>query len=135
MILLIKLIPVLIGLLCILLALLPRQQKEIMHPVITEGEIVSAVIQHVQQYGNETELFAPVVKYQTESGVMTGTAKQFIPEWQYQYHTGNKIQICYDQMQPEKFIICHDEKAQFRKIILLTVGIGILTAYAVLNLL
>ena len=132
MILVLKLLPILIAGICILLSCLPEWHKNIKKPVITDGEIISQVTQRIYRNRSEIETTAPVVRYMTEQGEQIATSQQFFPEWQYSWKQGDKIRICYSKLQPNVFQICQDSKTQWRKIILLTIGIGSLIAYAVL---
>ncbi|MDE6004206.1 MAG: hypothetical protein K2G88_02335 [Oscillospiraceae bacterium] len=132
LILILKLLPVLIAGICILLACLPKRYKNIAKPVITEAEIISQVTQKIYHNHSEIETIAPVVRYMTEQGEQVATSRQFFPEWQYYWKQGDKIKICYSKLQPSIFQICQDSKTQCKKLILLTIGIGILLAYAVL---
>ena len=134
MILFFRILPVLIGMLCIVTALLPERYREIRNPVITEGEVISIVTQRIYRNHSEIHALAPMVRYQTEHGEIKAASRQFVPDWQFVYKTGDKVRICYEKSQPDKFRICHDNAWQFRRTLCLTVGIGILTAYAVLQI-
>jgi len=134
MILFLKILPVIIGILCIIIAWIPDQDRRIRNPVFTDAEIIGSVMQKRYQKQNETIVYAPVVRYQTGQGEQTATAGYFVPEWQYRYHKGDKIQICYEKSQPDIFTIRNGSRYEIRKILCLTTGISILTAYAVLYL-
>ncbi|MDE7094478.1 MAG: hypothetical protein K2O52_06175, partial [Oscillospiraceae bacterium] len=88
MILILKLLPILIAGICILLACLPEQHRNIKKPVITEGEIISQVTQRIYRNHSEIETIAPVVRYMTEQGEQIATSRQFFPEWQYYWKQG-----------------------------------------------
>ncbi|MBR0485135.1 MAG: DUF3592 domain-containing protein [Oscillospiraceae bacterium] len=127
-----SLLPVLIGGGCIVIGCLPEHHRNIRNPEFTEGEIVGTVTQKLFQKHSETLSFAPVVQYQTVQGGQKASARNFVPEWQYHYRTGDKITVCYDRNHPELFEIHNGNGYAFRKILCITAGIGILTAYAVL---
>ena len=132
MILLLKMIPVIIGIVCIIIAWIPEYDRKIRHPVLTEAEIIGCVTQKIYQKQMETLSYAPVVRYRTEQGEVTSTAGYFVPEWQYRYHKGDKIQICYEKSQPQIFSIRNGSRYEIHRIVCLTAGTGILTACAVL---
>lgn len=132
MVLILKLLPILVAGICILLACLPKQHRNIKQPVIIEGEIISQVTQKIYRNHSEIETIAPVVRYMTEQGEQIATSRQFFPEWQYDWKQGDNIRICYSKLQPDIFQICQDSKSEWKKLILLTIGIGTLIAYAVL---
>ncbi len=132
MILFLKLLPILTGILCIIIAVLPERHRNFRNPVFTEGEVIGSVTQKVFQKHSEAFSFAPVVRYQTGQGEQKATARIFVPEWQYHYRTGDKITVCYEKAQPQIFEIHNGSRYEFRKTLCLTAGIGILTAYAVL---
>ncbi len=127
-----KILPVCIGVLCIIIAWLPERDRKIKNPVFTDGEVVGSVTQKIYQKHSETLSFAPVVRYQTEQGEITCTISYFVPEWQYRYHKGDKIKICYEKSQPQLCSIQNGSRYEIRKVLCMTVGIGILAAYAVL---
>lgn len=128
-----KLLPVLIAGVCIVFACLPERYRTISQPVITDGEVVSQVTQRIYRHHNEIQTIAPVVRYMTAQGERTATSRQFVPEWQYRWKQGDSIRICYSKLQPDVFQICQDSKTEWRKFILLTIGIGTLIAYTVLG--
>ena len=131
----IKILPVLVAVILILMAVLPERHRNFKSPVLTDGEIISSVSQRIMQKQHETLAFAPIVRYQTEQGEHTGTARLFVPEWQYHYHIGEKIRICYEKTQPEYFEIHHGSQYEIRKLFCLTGGCGILLADLILWLL
>ena len=130
MLLVLMLMPVLIALGCIAAALLPVGHK-VPHPCYTEGIVVAHRSQRIYRHRNETEAFAPVVRYTTPNGEITAASRSYVPEWQYRHRTGDKVKICYNAQQPDLFRICGDGSA-WRRGVLLTVGIGTLLAYGVL---
>ncbi len=132
--LLLRLTPLLLGALCIaaglLLPLLSR--KRIRHPVYTQATVVSSVRQQVYQNRSVIEAIAPVVRYETERGEITVTAKHFLPEWQYRYRNGDSVRICYDRSRPEHFAFCDSTGSRTGRVLLLTAGIGMMLAYGIL---
>lgn len=133
--LILELIPVLIGLLCMILAFLPdRRLSGLKQPVFTDGEVVSYVTQKIYRHHSEIEMFAPVVKYSVEHQERTAVSQHFVPEWQYPWKRGDKIRICYSKTNPAQFRICQDSKAQWRRMALCTFGIGTIFAEIVLLL-
>ena len=132
MIWLLKLLPVLIGIICIIIAWIPEHDKSIKTPVVTQAEVIDCVTQKMFRKQGEIISYAPVVRYQTEQGEFTATARVFVPEWQYRYRTGEKITICYEKTNPYIFGIRNGSRFEVRKLLCMTAGIGILTAYAVL---
>ena len=124
-----ELLPVAVGLLCIAAAFLPGRDP-IRHPVYTEGEIVGQASQTVWQQHAKTDALAPVVRFSTPQGEITATARRFVPEWQYRFHRGERVKICYDAKQPDMFRVCGG--VPLRRYLLLTAGIGTLIAYGVL---
>ncbi|MBE6877529.1 MAG: DUF3592 domain-containing protein [Ruminococcus sp.] len=132
MILFLKLLPVLIGISCIIIGWIPECHRTIRNPEFTKGEIVGTVTQKIFQKHSEAFSFAPVVRYHTAQGERESTARNFVPEWQYHYRTGDKIIICYDKSNPQIFEIHNGSRYAFRKTLCMTAGIGILTACAVL---
>lgn len=131
MILFFKIFPVVIGILCIIIAWIP-ERKKLKSPVFAEAEIIDSVTQKMFRKHSETLFYAPVIRYQTEQGIVTATDRTFVPEWQYRYQKGDKIKICYEKLNPQIFWIQNDSRSELRKILGMTLGIGILTAYAVL---
>ena len=132
MILILKLFPVLIGVIGIIIAWIPERDKRVKTPVLAEGEIIGHVTQKMFRKHSEIISYAPVVRYETEQGEVTATAGVFVPEWQYRYRAGDKITICYEKTNPQIFGIRKGSRFEIRKLVCMTVGIGILTAYAVL---
>ena len=132
MILFLKFLPVLIGILCIITGWIPERHRNIRNPEFTEGEIAGTVTQKIFQKHSEAFSFAPVVRYQTAQGEQKATARNFVPEWQYHYRTGDRITVCYDKNNPQIFEIHNGSHYAFRKTLCMTAGIGILAAYAVL---
>lgn len=129
-----ELIPVLVGLLCVVIAFLPERHAGLREPVFTDGEVISRVTQKIYRNHSEVEMFAPVVRYTSESGELTATSQHFVPEWQYPWKRGDQIRICYSRSHPEQFRICQDSKTQWRRIALCTFGIGTILAEIVLLL-
>ncbi|MDE5769706.1 MAG: DUF3592 domain-containing protein [Oscillospiraceae bacterium] len=129
-----ELIPVLIGLLCVILAFLPERHPGMKQLVFTDGEVISRVTQKIYRHHSEIEMFAPVVKYDTEHGERIVTSQHFVPEWQYPWKRGDKIRICYSKINPDRFRICQDSKTQWRRMMLCTFGIGTILAEIVLLL-
>ena len=134
MILLLEFLPVLIGIFCIIIGWIPERHGAIRNPEFTQGEIIGTVTQKVFQKHSEALSFAPVVRYQTAQGGQKATARNFVPEWQYHYRTGDKITVCYDKNNPQIFEIHNGSRYAFRKTICMTAGIGILTAYVILRM-
>lgn len=131
MIILLKLLPVMIGILCIVTACIP-ERSSIKQPVFTEGEVIGSVSQKRFQKHSEAIFLAPVIRYQTEQGEQTAAARNFVPEWQYHYREGDKLRICYDKSAPGIFGILNGSGYRFRRVLCLTAGISILTAYGIL---
>lgn len=128
---LLKLLPVLISLFCIAAALIPVRRGKIAHPCYTEGLIVGHRTQMVYKYRNETMAFAPVVRYMAQDKEITAVSRYYVPEWQYGHRTGERVKICYNAQQPDLFRICRDG-GEWRRGVLLTIGIGTLLAYGIL---
>lgn len=124
-------IPVLIGIGCIIAAFIPVRKGRISHPVYTIGTVVGKRTQTVWRNRSETQTFAPVVRYETPGGEITAASRNYLPEWQYERRTGDRVRICYDRTQPDLFCLC-DESSTWRRTALLTFGIGVIAAYAVL---
>lgn len=124
-------LPVLIGLVCIVLAFVPVRRGRIPHPCYTEGIIAGRRSQRMYRHHNEAELFAPVVRYSTPQGEITAVSRTYLPEWQYGFRTGDTVKICYHAQQPDVFIICSDSSG-WRRGVLLTIGLGTILAYGVL---
>ncbi|MEE5992075.1 MAG: DUF3592 domain-containing protein [Oscillospiraceae bacterium] len=133
MMLLLQAFPILIALLCIGLAFLPEHHKSIRNPVYTDGIIVRKNVQRIQKRQTETEAFAPVCRYKVGEREITATSREYFPEWQYHYLNGQQVKICYDEQNPDLFQICGN-KSEWKKGVLLTVGIGTLVAYFILRL-
>lgn len=133
LVLILELFPFLVGLSCVILAFVPRHSG-LKQPVFTDGEVVSHVTQKIYRNHSETEMFAPVVKYNTEQGEHTAVSQHFVPEWQYAWKRGDQIRICYSRVSPDQFRICQDGKAQWRRIVLCTIGIGTILAEIMLLL-
>lgn len=125
------LLPVLTALLCIILAFWPVKREKVVNPEYTEGRIVGHRTQTVTRYRNETQAFAPIVQYLVNDREITAAAREYVPEWQYTYRTGERVRICYNLKQPDLFQICRGSST-WRRGALLTAGIGILLAYGVL---
>lgn len=131
MVLFLEILPVLIGLVCIVLAFVPVRRGRVSHPCYTEGTITGHRSQRVYRHNNEAELFAPVVRFTTPKGEITAASRTYVPEWQFGYRTGDKVKICYNAQQPDLFIICSENNA-WRRGVLLTIGLGTILAYGVL---
>ena len=132
MILILKLLPVLIGISCIVIAWIPERDRSIRNPVFTQAEVIDCVTQKMFRKQGEIISYAPVVRYQTEQGELTATARIFVPEWQYRYRKGDKITICYEKTNPQIFGIRNSSRFEIRKLLCMTAGISILAAYGVL---
>ena len=132
MILFLKLLPVLTGILCIIIGILPERHPNMKNPIFTEGEVIGSMTQKIFQKHSEAFSFAPVVQYHTEQGEQKATARTFTPEWQYHYRTGDKITVCYEKSQPQVFEIHNGSRYEFRKKLCFTAGFGILAAYVIL---
>ncbi|MCR4647245.1 MAG: DUF3592 domain-containing protein [Oscillospiraceae bacterium] len=130
MIWLIRLVPAVIAVLCIILAFVPGRRGKIDHPAAAQGEVVGTRTQKIYRHGNEILAFAPVVRYQTPGGEITSASRNYVPEWQYNYHLGDAVDITYNTQQPDLFVMNPD--THLRKCILLTIGIGTLIAGAAL---
>ncbi len=130
MIILLRLLPVLIGLLCIIAAFVPGRRNRVAHPCDTWGIVVGCRTQPVYQHRGEAQAFAPVVRYTTDKGEITAVSRHYVPEWQYGYRTGDRVKIRYDTQQPDVFCICGS--GRWRRGMLMTVGIGTILAYGVL---
>lgn len=126
-------VPIVIALICIGLAYLPEHRKKVKNPVYTDGEIIGKNVQRIQRNKAELEAFAPICRYKAGEREITATSREFRPDWQYSYLNGQRVKICYDKQQPEIFEICGNG-SEWRKGVLLTVGIGTLVAYIVLIL-
>ena len=131
--LLLRIMPILIALICIGLAYLPKSHKSIRNPVYTDAIIVGKNAQRIQRNRTETEAFAPVCRYIAGGREITATSREYLPDWQYSYLNGQQVKICYDEQQPDLFQICGNI-SEWRKAVLLTIGIGTLLAYFVLLL-
>lgn len=129
MILFLKLLPVMVSLLCIMLAFLP-ERSGIARPAYAEGVVISSVVQRIWRHHSEIQALAPVVTFTGGGREISAAAKRFVPEWQYTFHTGDKVRICYDREYPERFRVCGGNS--FRRAVLLTLGIGTLAAYGIL---
>lgn len=127
----IRLMPAAVALVCIVLGLLPQPRGKVSHPAYTVGTVVGSRMQRLPRRGSELVLFAPVVRYETPTGEITATARDFLPEWQYSHHPGDRVQVCYDAQQPDVFRLCNDG-GTWRRGIFLTIGIGTLLAGGVL---
>ena len=125
------LLPVLVALICIVLAFLPVKREKVSHPGYTDGVIIGHRTQMVTSHRTETKAFAPVVQYTVQGREITAAARNYVPEWKYTYRVGDKVRICYHTKQPDLFQLC-PKNSTWRKGILLTVGIGTLLAYGVL---
>lgn len=130
MIWLIRLVPAVIAVICIILAFVPGRRGKIAHPAHAAGTVVGSRTQMIYRNGNEVTAYAPVVRYQTEKGEITAASREYVPEWQYGYRNGDKTEVIYDTQQPDLFVLKPDGSR--RKTILLTVGIGTLIAGAAL---
>lgn len=128
---LLLLLPVLAAVGCIIAAFIPVRKGRIAHPVCTMGTVVGKRTQRVYRNHSETEAYAPVVRYETTQGEIVSASRYYLPDWQYHRRTGDRVKVCYDRTQPDLFCLC-DESSHWRKITLLTFGIGTLVAYAVL---
>lgn len=124
-----ELFPVAAALLCIGIALLP-ERGGIRHAVRTRGVVTGWRTQPGRVYRTETPRMAPAVTFEADGREITGVSEQFVPEWQYRFHTGDTVNIYYDRENPERFHVCGG--AAPRRILLLTVGITTLVAYFVL---
>ncbi len=131
----IEMIPIAASLLCFAAAALVNCSKSrgIRHPVFTDATVVDAVRQVQYRSRTEVELYAPRVTYMTEQGEQTATFRHYVPEWQYRYHKGDIIRICYQKENPGLFQICHTARQEWCRNIFLLMGVGILFAYAVLR--
>lgn len=125
----IRLLPAAAALVCIVLGLLP-QRRGVSHPVMTEGTVIGSRRQRIPQRRGEIEVFAPVVCYATPDGEIEAVSRDFVPEWQYDHHPGDLVQLCYDAQQPDVFRLT--KGGTWRRVICLTIGIGTLIAYGVL---
>lgn len=126
-----NILPVLIGLVCIVLAFVPVRRSRVSHPCYTEGTIIGHRTQRMYRHHSGAELYAPVVRFTTPKGEITAASRTYLPEWQYGFRTGDKVKICYHAQQPDVFAICSESNA-WRRSILLTAGIGTILAYGVL---
>lgn len=129
MIIFLKLLPVMVSLLCIVLAFLP-ERSGISRPAHAEGVVISSAVQRVWRHHSEIQALAPVVTFTAGEREISAAAKQFVPEWQYAFHPGDRVRICYDRAHPERFRVCGGNR--FRRAVLLTFGIGTLAAYGIL---
>lgn len=127
----IELLPVMIGLVCIAAAFFPVRSGKVAHPCYTEGTVVAYRSQRMYRHHSETEALAPVVRYTTPDGEITAVSRHYVPEWQYRHQSGDRVKVCYNAQQPDVFRICGDG-GEWRKGVLLTVGIGTLLSYGVL---
>ncbi len=132
----IELIPVVAALLCFAAALgiHLNQKKGIRHPIYTEATIVGEVTQTHYHNRSEVMVIAPKVRYMTEQGEQLAASRHFMPEWQYRYHRGDKIRICYQRENPGLFRICRTNGEEWCRNGFLVAGVGILLAYAVLRM-
>ena len=131
MIWLIRLAPAAIALICIVLAFVPVRRGKVAHPVTVRGTVTGSRIQKIYRSGNELQALAPVVRYETERGEITAASRDYLPEWQYRYHIGDAVEVVYDKMQPDLFVLNGGGNV-WRRTALLTAGIGTLIAGAVL---
>ncbi len=134
MIVFIRMLPVVFALCCIAAALWLRFSRRcgVRNPKYTKGTVVSKMTQTSYRHHSTVEQYAPVVRYMTEQGEQTASARYFVPEWQYRYHQGEQVEICYDEKNPGIFQICRSSGREVRSMMLLAVGITTLLAYAVL---
>ncbi|MBE6851712.1 MAG: DUF3592 domain-containing protein [Ruminococcus sp.] len=130
----IQLLPVLISLCCVIAAILLRRSVKgsVRNPVYTQAVVVSKVTQIGYRHHSTVEQSAPVLRYMTEQGERTAVYQRYVPEWQYNYHNGDTVQICYDQKNSGNFRICHDQSDVWKSNLLLCIAFGTLLAYAVL---
>lgn len=94
--------------------------------------MISKVIQMGYSHRSITEQSAPVVRYMTEDGEKTAAYRHFVPDWQYHYHLGDRIEICYEKENSGMFQICRNRTHTGICFLLLCIGAGTLLAYAVL---
>lgn len=127
-------LPVIFAVCCVLAALWLRRKRRgsIRHPVYTEAVVVSKVTQTGYRHRSMVEQSAPVVQYMTEKGQQTVTCRNYVPEWQYSYRMGDRIQICYEKDRPGIIQICNNRNDVLLSDLLIVIGIGTLVAYAVL---
>ncbi len=130
----IQLLPVLVSLGCAAAAFLLRRRtsRGIRNPVYTEAVVVSKATQMSYRHRSTVEQSAPVLRYETEQGERTAIYRDYVPEWMYNYHKGDRIQICYDHENTANFRICRDQKNVWKSNLLFCAAFGILLAYAVL---
>ncbi|MBR3628867.1 MAG: DUF3592 domain-containing protein [Oscillospiraceae bacterium] len=131
MIWLIRLVPAVMALVCIVLAFVPVRRGRIAHPVTAKATVTGSRTQMIHRNGSEVTAYAPVVRYETASGEITAASREYVPEWQYRYHPGDALEIVYDRQQPDLFVL-KDTGGVWRRTALLTAGIGTLIAGAVL---
>ncbi len=136
MITLIRMLPVLFALGCFIAGIFVRKgsRRGIRHPVYTQAVVVSKVSQTGYRHHAIVEQSAPVVRYRTESGEITSTCRNYVPEWQYTYRIGEQISICYDKENQTLFRICRNQGNIWYSSLLLVTGAGTLLAYAALLL-
>ena len=129
MIFFLKLLPFVLSLFCVVLAFLP-ERGGIARPAYAEGVVISSAVQRIWRHHSEIQALAPVVTFTAGKREISAAARQFVPEWQYAFHTGDRVRICYDRAHPERFRVCGGNS--FRRTVLLTLGIGTLAAYGIL---
>ena len=131
MIWLIRLAPAVIAVICVILAFVPVRRSKVAHPVNVTGTIVGSRIQKIYRNGNELQALAPVVRYETASGEITAASRDYLPEWQYGYHSGDTVELTYDKEQPDVFVL-RSSGSDWRRAAFLTAGVGTLIAAGVL---
>lgn len=130
----IKLLPILFAAACFLAAFwqMRKRKGRIRQPVYTEAVVISKVTQTEYRHRSLVGQSAPVVRYTTENGEKSAAYRFFVPDWQYDYHTGDKVEICYEKENPGIFQICRERSNVWKCHLLLCVGTVTLLAYAVL---
>lgn len=126
--------PVVLAVLCILTALLPTPHLRIRRRRYTMARVTGCAVQQVHRRGSGTmRAMAPRLQFRTDAGEVQAVSRQFLPEWQYSYRTGEEIRICYDAGNPA---LCEpaQHRHSLRRPVCLSLGIGTLAAYAALLL-
>lgn len=127
-------LPLAVSAFCILIAVLPQpfRKRKLCQPVYADAVVIRAACQKIYRNRGEIRAEAPVLSFATPDGTRIVTDHHFVPEWQYRYHNGETVRICYDAGNYKNFYICRDRSSDWRRASLLTAGIGILAAYGVL---